>query len=197
MKTNNENIAIKDEEAIEVFEKEIDDNVIQEIIKLSDDIVSNWAKPTKGGFLIGDTIVPEITGRIVDVRAYWVKWNNKVPDKIPLIPGSERPEGYEVRVDVIVLIDNMLVGVSLSRSSATYQLSPYLRHLSHSGLRVNEVFTKLQARQTANNFGEFTVVTFKIAAYPHDDGAKDEERQGLDSEKARSAKTDPKVDPWA
>jgi len=154
---------ISKEEGIgELTTVNIPDEIIEEIISIGGDSVM-WSKLVDGGFLINEKTIPAIEGIIFRIHPYMVRWDNKRPHKIPNIPNDEViPEGYERRVDLKVLVDGQLLGLSLSKSSIKFQLSPYLRYLKNSGLRPEDVVTRLKSKQVSNVHGTFNVVVFEM-----------------------------------
>ena len=87
MKVNNSNK--NNNEAVNI---EISDEVLDAIERLSENNLV-WIKPSEGGFMMKDEIVPEITGVIIDVFPHYAKWTGKKPEKI-LFNGQEAPEGF-------------------------------------------------------------------------------------------------------
>lgn len=141
---------------------DISEDTIEEIIAIGND-VAIWAKVVDGGFSANDKTVPEIIGNICGISPYLVKWEGKQPHKIPhVVDDSEIPEGYERRVDLKILIDGQIVGVSLSKSSFIFQLSPYIRHLKNNGLRPEDVVTRLRTKQVSNLQFSFNIVIFEM-----------------------------------
>jgi hypothetical protein len=137
----------------------IPDEVIDAIVEIGDQ-VALWAKVTETGFLINDKIFSEISGRIINMNLHYVKWTDKKPHKILFELGKKLPEGYESRLDLFVEVDGQVVGISLSKSSLKYHLSPYLRNLKNIGMRPEDVISRLRVKQVTNKFGSFNVVIF-------------------------------------
>lgn len=141
---------------------DIPDETIEQIIAFGDD-AALWVKVVDGGFRANDKTVPEITGIIREIHPYLVRWENGQPDKIPDVQSDfDIPEGYERRVDLKIIVDGQIVGISLAKSSLKYHLSPYLRYLKNIELRPDNVFTKLKVKAVSNAYGTFNVVIFKM-----------------------------------
>jgi hypothetical protein len=140
----------------------IPDETIDEIITIGDD-AAVWAKLVDSGFLINDKTIPTIEGIIYQIHPYLVRWEGKQPHKIPHVSNDEEiPDGYERRVDLKVLVDGQLIGLSLSKSSVKYQLSLYLKYLKSNGLRPELVLTRLLSKKVSNVHGTFNVVVFEM-----------------------------------
>jgi hypothetical protein len=139
----------------------ISDDVIDFILDIGNQ-VALWAKPTETGFSANDKIIEEIIGRIVNIKAYLVKWIDKQPHKIPINPGEDLPEGYEPRCDLFIDVGGQVIAISLSKSSLKFHLSPYVRNLKNKGLGPEDVITRLRVKQATNKFGSFNVVIFDL-----------------------------------
>ena len=141
----------------------IPDETIEKIISIGDG-TAIWAKLVDGGFSINDKIITEMKGVICGINPYLVKWENKQPHKIQHISDDDKiPPGYERRVDLRILVDEQIVGISLAKSSFKYQLSPFLRYLRNCGLRPENVVTRLRSKQVSNVHGTFNVVVFEMS----------------------------------
>jgi hypothetical protein len=104
----------------------IPDETIEQIISMGNN-VAMWGKLVDNGISINNKTIAEARGIIIDIHQYLVKWDNKQPHKIANVVNDEDiPEGYERRVDLKILIDDQIVGISLAKSSFKYQLAPYL-----------------------------------------------------------------------
>jgi len=140
----------------------ISDETIEQIISMGDD-VAMWAKMVDNGFSINDKTFSKIEGVIIDIKPYLVKWDNNKPYKIPNVANDEEiPADYERRVDLKILINGQIVGISLPKSSFKNRLSPYLRHLKNNGLRPEEVVTRLRSSKVSNVHGTFNVAAFEM-----------------------------------
>ena len=129
----------------------ISDDVIEAVAAIGDQ-VALWVKIVETGFLLNDKVIPEISGRIINMNLHYVKWTDKKPDKIPFDLGKELPEGYESRLDLFVEVDGQVVGISLPKSSLKYHLSPYVRNLKNNGLRPEDVISRLRVKQVTNKY---------------------------------------------
>ena len=138
---------------------DIPDDVIEAVAAIGDQ-VALWVKIVETGFLLNDKVIPEISGRIINMNLHYVKWTDKKPHKIPFDLGKELPEGYESRLDLFVEVDGQVVGISLPKSSLKYHLSPYVRNLKNNGLRPEDVISRLRVKQVTNKYGSFNVVIF-------------------------------------
>ena len=151
----------------EIARVDIPDAVTDEVIEAGDD-ATMWAKATEAGFAFNDKTVPTLTGVITAMYPYLVKWEEGQPHKIANVANDiDIPEGYERRCDVKMEVGaGQLVGVSLSKSSFKYHLSPYVRHLKGVGLRAGDVVTRLRVLQVSNRMGTFNVVAFEVVDDP-------------------------------
>jgi hypothetical protein len=119
-----------------------------------------WVKIVETGFLLNDKVIPEISGQIIGINLYGVRWTDKQPHKITYNPGKDLPEGYGLRCDLFVKVHGQVIGISMSKSSLKYQFSPYVRNLKNNGLRPEDLITRLRIKQATNKFGSFNVVIF-------------------------------------
>lgn len=150
----NEELAVFGKDLPQVPPEEID-----KITSLADD-VAIWGKIAEGGIIINDKTLPEIVGQILKINTYCVRWVDKKPDKIPFLSEGDMPEGYEIRADIKVLCDHQVIGLSLSQSSARYQLGPYIRSLQARNLNPAEVLTSIRTKSVSNKYGKFAIATF-------------------------------------
>jgi len=96
---------------------------------------------------------------LVAIEPYYVKWVGKQPEKIAF-QGQEAPPEFSLRCDIRMLVDGVLVGISLSKSSTKSQLSQYLKFLKKSGFRPNQVVTRVRSKTVANPHGRFPLAIF-------------------------------------
>ncbi len=137
---------------------------LQAVMDLAGDEII-WLKTVEGGFKLvkQDKFVKNITGRIISVEPYLMRFENGVPTKIPHIADDlQIPEGFERRCDIKIRTGDQVLGLSLPSSSFRYNLSPYLRFLHGKGLRPEQVSTKVFSRQATNNMGTWPVACFEL-----------------------------------
>ncbi len=145
---NSVNIEIPDE-ALDLIERLSDKNLV-------------WIKPSDGGFLMNNEIVPEIMGVIVGVFPHYAKWTGNKPEKIPF-SGQDAPDGFTLHTDLKIDIGGGgLIGLSLATTTTKSYLSPYLKSLRQSGLRPNEALTQLKVKSVPGKQRTFNVVNFTL-----------------------------------
>ena len=152
----------------ENYELSIDNGTLEDVAALSDDWAM-WVKLRDSGFefVSMDKTVPELVGKIIDIRPYLVRFENGQPDKLPHCKNDlEIPEGYERRCDIKIETQGQVVGISLSKSSFIHQLSPFIKFLKNQGLRPEQVMTRLQSKQASNNLGVWNICTFEMVETP-------------------------------
>ncbi|MEI7636222.1 MAG: hypothetical protein WCJ37_02875 [Syntrophus sp. (in: bacteria)] len=139
---------------------EIPDEALDAIERLSNNNLV-WIKPSEGGFLMNDEIVPEIMGVIVGVFPHYAKWIGNKPEKIPFT-GQEAPDGFILHTDLKIDVGGGFIGLSLATTSTKAYLSPYLNLLRQSGLRPNEVLTQFKVKSVLGKQRTFNVVAFAL-----------------------------------
>jgi hypothetical protein len=146
----------------------IAEDVIDDIIEMSDD-TAMWGRLTQDGihFASQDKTVPYIVGPITGLDRYLVMFPGpgQKPVKKPWTKNdAEIPEDFSRRVDVRIYSNQFqqYIGVSLSESSAKFQLSPYLKYLHNQGIRPEEAITKISTRQASNDKGTWSVAIFEL-----------------------------------
>jgi len=142
------------EETIDLFARLSDENAM-------------WIKINDAGFLINDKIIAEIIGIIVNVYLYYVMWVDKKPSKIPF-EGQAAPEGYELRCDLKINVQETILGLSLPKTSTKTHLARYIKFLRQSGLRPNDVFTRVRVKGVSSPHGKFNVCVFDSVGGVHD-----------------------------
>jgi hypothetical protein len=158
---------ITQENEVEKYELTIPDENLDQCIRLADD-VTIWAKLDKGGNGIviesQGKILPELKGKILSIQPYLVKFNEGVPEKIPHVENDLKiPKDFERRCDVKMNCGGTLIGLSLSKSSFKFQLSPYVKYLRKQGLRPEQVTTRIRTRMASNHLGSWPIAVFDIA----------------------------------
>jgi hypothetical protein len=144
----------------------IPDSNLNAVIELSDD-AAIWCKLADSGFTViaQGKLIPEIVGRLVSVQPYLINFDagDRLPAKKPHVKSdTEIPEGYSRRCDIKVEAGGSILGISLAPSSMKFQLSPYLKFLKNSGLRPEQVVTRLTSKRVSNNQGTFNVCVFEL-----------------------------------
>ena len=137
---------------------------LQAVVDLADD-QTEWLKTVEGGFKLvnQDKFIKSITGRIISVDPYLMKFENGVPTKIAHIADEHQiPEGFERRCDLKIKVGNQILGLSLPSSSFRYYLSPYIKSLLNRGLRPEQVTTRVFSRQASNAKGSWAVSCFEM-----------------------------------
>lgn len=184
-------IAIRKDDGLVVIR--IPDERIDQIINLGEDSTF-WLKVSSGGFVANDRVIPQLIGIITDIVPYFVRWEGKVPTKIPI--SDQIPDGFEIRCDIKVLVDGQVVGISLSKSTVRYQLSPYIRSLKNSGVKPEEVFSRLRVKQATNAYGTFNVVIFECVGPAKTTGPPNQVPPAPVTEVASESSKSAKQDPW-
>lgn len=134
---------------------EIPKDTVDQVCKDAEEVVL-WAKPTPGGFMVNDQLIPEIVGIITGIDAYWVRWTDNMPDKLH---SEEAPEDYEKRCDVIVTNHNgQRLGISLAQSSYKFQFAPYVKALEGMQLSPGDVISKFKCKEVTGKYGTFVIV---------------------------------------
>lgn len=158
----------KEEKSVEKVEKgvpAIPDDKLRAVMDVSGD-QTQWLKTVEGGFKVikQDKFLKNVTGRIISLDPYLMKFENGVPTKLPHVADhSQIPAGYERRCDIKILVaDQQLVGISLPPSSFEFNLSPYIKFLHGKGLRPEEVMTKVFSQQASNPKGTWPVACFEL-----------------------------------
>lgn len=130
------------------------------------DLISNladenvlWVKTTDGGFMVHDKVIPEITGVIVSITPYYVMWVDKKPTKIEFT-GQPQPDGYELRCDLKINVAGTIIGLSLPKTSTKTHLAQYLRFLTKSGWKPNNVITRARVKVVSSPHGKFNIIIF-------------------------------------
>jgi hypothetical protein len=144
----------------------IPDENLEAVIDMSDDLAV-WSKLVPGGlqFPSQDKIIPEVTGRLIQVTPYLINFDlgDRLPAKKPHVRDDiEIPEGYSRRCDIKLDAGGQVIGLSLAPSSMKFQLSPYLKYLKNQGLRPEDVVTRVTSKQVSNNMGTFQVAVFEM-----------------------------------
>jgi hypothetical protein len=157
----------KEEENEEEYDLTIPDENLDQCERLADE-VTIWAKLDKGGNGIviesQGKILPELKGRILSIQPYLVKFSEDGPEKIPHVVNDLKiPKGFERRCDIKMNCGGTLIGLSLSKSSFKFQLSPYVKYLRKRGLRPEQVNTRIRTRMAKNHLGSWSIAVFDIA----------------------------------
>lgn len=141
----------------------IPQEMVEAVAAMADD-QTLWVKVTQFGFSYGEKVVPEIRGRMIQIKPYLIKFEGtgKPPIKKPHVADEKDiPEGFERRCDIKIDVGNwQIIGVSLSKSSFLFGLAPYLKSLINQGLNPSDVITVMQTRGVTNQKGQFAVVNF-------------------------------------
>ena len=139
------------------------DDVIAQVASLSSRDVG-WLKYSESGFFLGEVhYADELRGIIFDTKLYCIKFApGDRPHRVPFVSVDDVPDGYEVRTDVFLKLDDgETVGISMSPSS-TNSYSHFVRKLLEQRLSVNRVLTVLSTRMVANKKGQrFCLLDFK------------------------------------
>ncbi|MFH0812219.1 MAG: hypothetical protein V2A69_05210 [Pseudomonadota bacterium] len=140
------------------------DESIERVISISDDDVK-WLKISEAGFMDGhEFLTSELTGKILDIHPYWIKWLiGEPPEKIPFTKLEDEPEGFELRTDIKILLgDGEIMGLSLA-SSSSHAISRYMRRLQALRLVPSEIITTMKTRAVVNRENQkFTILDFQF-----------------------------------
>nr|BDD45664.1 hypothetical protein 12 [Desulfobacterales bacterium] len=177
-------VEMEDEKGRSNLPAMIPNDKLDEVIDLSGDQTS-WVKPVEGGFKLvkEDKYVKTLTGRIVDVTLYLMKFEDSGPTKMPHVKDDlQIPEGFERRCDVKLDVGGQLIGLSLAPSSAKYHLSPYLKFLRNQGLRPEDVVTTVTSRRASNDKGSWSVACFEAVSDPQTEPGSDKSPDSIPEE---------------
>ena len=138
---------------------EISEEVLDDLIETAKDVVT-WVKPKGNAFLVDDASLPVVVGKIIDINAYLVKWEDDKPDKIEyLVDETNWPEDYEPRCDVVISTDHGdKIGISLAKTSFKKYFCPYVKMLMDKGIKPNEVVTQFGTWEVKGKLGTFNIV---------------------------------------
>jgi hypothetical protein len=138
---------------------EISEEVLDDLIETAKDVVT-WVKPKGNAFLVDDASLPVIVGKIIEINAYLVKWQDDKPHKIEYeVDETKWPEDYEPRCDVVVMTDTGdKIGISLAKTSFKRQFCPYIKMLTDRGMKPNEVTTQFGTWEVKGQLGTFNIV---------------------------------------
>lgn len=117
-----------------------------------------WAKLEPQGFLVDEHLLPEIIGYIIIIRFYWVKWDNRQPDKVY----EEEPpsDDYELRCEIkIETLDGFIVNIDLSKSNYC-KLAAFTKSVQNAGSRLEKIPVRLRTREVTGSFGPYVVIDF-------------------------------------
>lgn len=144
----------------------VPDDVLYQMARIAEQ-QTIWVKPKPGGFMVDDSLVPAIEGRVYDIKPYWCRWTDGEPEKLAMVDGEEPPEGFEARCDIGLATSNGLnIGISLAPSSFLRHWAPYCKYLTDQGLNPSEVVTRLTTKEAHSSYGVFTVVIPKLMDEP-------------------------------
>ena len=158
----------------------IPEDRLDAVIGLSED-QTMWLKLVEGGLKVvaQDKFIKNVTGAIIDVTPYLMKFENGVPSKIPHVADDlQIPAGYERRCDVKIAADGQVFGLSLAPSSTRFYLSPYLKFLRSRGLRPEEAVTRVSSKQASNDRGTWSVAVFELIDTPEGEAPSEHQSKG-------------------
>lgn len=139
---------------------EIPEETLDRLLKTAEQNTILASVKKDGGFEVKNAWFEALTGVIVSIDDYLIKWENREPHKIVYIPDElDWPEGYKPGADVTILTtERKRVKFALSKSSFQYELCDYVEFLNTRGLKPHEVVTKFTTRQVDGQYGTYTVV---------------------------------------
>ena len=126
-------------------------------------------KPVESGFRVkgSETFVKEIRGTIIDVSPYLIRFENNIAHKLPHVADDlDIPPGYDRRCDLRILVDDQVIGLSLSPTSMRHQLSPYIKYLRGKGLELHRVTSRLTSQQVSTSKATWSKVIFEHVEDP-------------------------------
>jgi hypothetical protein len=154
---------------------EIPQETLDRLLKTSEQNTILASVKKDGGFEAKNSWFESLTGVIVSIDPYLVKWERKEPHKLPYIEDElDWPQDYKPGCDLTIFTsERVRIKFSLSKSSFQYELCDYIKFLDLRGLKPHQVLTKFTTRQVHGQFGEYTVVVPHLVSENESDGVVD------------------------
>ena len=136
---------------------EIPEETLEKLLRTAEQNILLASVQKDGGFEVKNASFEALTGVMIAIEPYLVRWERKEPHRIPYKEDElDWPEDYKPGCDVtIVNPERIRIKFSLSKSSFQYELCDYIKFLDSQGLKSHEVETRFTTRQVHGQFGTY------------------------------------------